>query len=292
MEHLWKINGRFCCFCHFVPVWFIFFLDATPMAVAPRHRPRLVRRSRIPTLRWWPRLRGHHGAPQDIIVSHGFWKTPTEEPSPNFSKVISLWCLHGVVIFAHLWLVMPVILPCTAPENRCTVRFPILRLAMEVLVEAASEVPQGCFVTGIRKGHGVMESWTCHVNFTSDSTVGNSQYSQSLILHIDSYIIYQLFIVVLDRFDWVCSWMSYWNDWASLPDSGTIKLLDDLMLRSSHSGAWNVPVSSRQHFPRVPICPPFTDLRWACALETVWNSVALTLGGDGVWILVIHISIL
>ena len=78
---------------------------------------------------------------------------------------------------------------------------------MEVLVEAASEVPQGCFVTGIRKGHGLHG----HVTSTSQLQLWEqSSESQSLIIlniliiHIDSYIIYKLFIVVLDRFDSVC----------------------------------------------------------------------------------------
>jgi len=211
------------------------------MAVAPRHRPRLVRRSRIPTLRWWPRLRGHHGAPwgtwtwssqsADISFqrSSAFWNAETARHHrlPLFLFPFSKFLrrdlfMVSLVIFANLWLAL-VMLPW-APENRCTVRFPILR-AMEVLVEAASEVPQGCFVTGIRKGHGLHG----HVTSTSQLQLWEqSSESQSLIIlniliiHIDSYIIYKLFIVVLDRFDSVCFWMSYWNDWASLRDSGTI----------------------------------------------------------------------
>lgn len=135
MEHIWNINGRFCCFCHFVHVWFIFFLNyhwKFTFFWMPHQWQWLLGTGLV----WWDGrgslhwdddrgcggTMGHHGAPgpgrlslltfrfsahqhsgmlkpQDIIVSHCFCF-----PSPNFSDVISSWCLWSfLLIFGWRW---------------------------------------------------------------------------------------------------------------------------------------------------------------------------------------------
>ena len=130
MEHIWKINGRFCCFCHFVHVWFIFFLNyhwKFTFFWMPHQWQWLLGTGLV----WWDGRGSLHWDDDrgcggtmghlDLVVSVCWhfvsalisilecWNrktssspivfvSPTEEPSPNFSDVISSWCLWSFLL--------------------------------------------------------------------------------------------------------------------------------------------------------------------------------------------------